>query len=137
MATKLKSNEIYRCWQSAAANDGLKVAEGARYRGDHPLVARFRDQFVPDATPDDEIDALKAEAWAPVLTSDSDPLGRCRVRILPARGKPTGRPVAVSGAKELFGGETIELEGRDAEHLVDAGVAEIIKHRPKKAEEGI
>jgi hypothetical protein len=56
-----------------------------------------------------------------------------KLRIIPHRGKEMkGRWVAIVDGKELFGGETLELEGADAQHLVDVGAAEIVKHLPPK-----
>lgn len=122
--TKLKADEIYICWMSFAGNEGLKCAEGARLRGDHELVKRFPDRFVIDGTPDDEINALKAAALS---FPEPEPLGRCKVRILAERGQPTGRPQAIVGDREFYGGETPVLEGKQAQHLLDGGVAEIVK----------
>ena len=137
---KRTPDQIMTCWQSFAGNEGLSVKEGTRLRADHELVKRFSDKFVPDGTPDDEIDKLRAEAFAPVLTNGSEPLGRVRLKIRPRYGDSRNEPAAlIHGHKPVFGGDEVILEGKDAEHLVDVGVAEIIAHlkSPKKTAEPV
>ena len=140
MATKTKIKPdptLFRCWQSFAGNDALHVSEGTRLRADHELVRRYPDHFVRDDTPDDEIARLKAEAAAPSLLPDPPPLGRVRLRVLPGQsGKSAlegGRPLEVHrGGRTYYSGETLEAEGVNAQHLLDAGVCELVKHLPKK-----
>jgi hypothetical protein len=126
--TKLKPKQVYVCWESFAGNEGLSVAEGTRLRGDHELVQRYPERFVEDGTPDDEVDRLRAAAFAPVLAGDSKPpLGRVRLRIRPREGNMKLEPAAYVGDKPYYEGDTLVLEGDRAEHLIDVGVAEIVK----------
>jgi len=131
--SKPKTNEIYICWESFAGNEGLSVAEGTRLRGDNEIVQRFPDRFVADGTPDEDINQLRAAREAESLAAEAHaPLGRVRLRIRPRYGEAKHEPGAYVGDKPYYAGDTLELEGKDAEHLVDVGVAEIVKHLPPK-----
>jgi hypothetical protein len=130
--SKPKPSEVYVCRESFASHEH-SVARGMRLRGSHPAVQAHPDFFLVAAT-------ATEEDLAPLNPSPQEEpereLGRVKVRILRPRGKPTSRAVAVVGAREYHGGEVVEVDGRAAEHLVDAGIAEIVKKLgPKKAKE--
>jgi hypothetical protein len=130
--TKPKSRETYVALYSFVGND-WGVAEGLRLRGDHDLVQRFPDRFVPEDTPDDELRQLRKAAASPL--PQPDPLGRVKLRVLHGLGSEAGldhfgageAQTVSQGGNIYHPGDTFEAEGADAQHLIDCGVAEIVK----------
>ena len=133
--TKPKRDEFYICIQSFAGNE-FAVAEGDLFPGDHEFVRRFPDRFVVVGTPEEEIRRLKIALALP--PPPPEPLGRVKLRVLPGPGGLSvldgGRPQTVfANGREYSSGETLEAEGANAEHLIDVGACEIVRHlRPQK-----
>jgi hypothetical protein len=125
-ATKPKADEVYVCIQSFAGNE-LSVAEGLRLSGNNEIVRRFPDRFVIDGTPDDEIAKLRTALEEPA--SPPKPLGRVRLRVLPGLGPRGGGAQTVTARGRVYQvGEELEAEGANAQHLLDSGCVEIVRH---------
>jgi hypothetical protein len=137
MASKPKSKETYVALYSWVGND-YGVAEGLRLRGDHELVANFPERFVPEDTPDDELERLRKAAAAPL--PQPEPLGRVRLRVLPGLGAEAGLDHFGAGEAQTVSqggtiyhvGDEFEAEGADAQAMIDCGAAEIVKRLPAK-----
>jgi hypothetical protein len=120
-ATKLKAEELYVCHESFASNEHA-VSRGAKFRGDNPIVQKYPQFFIPAATPDD--------LWprpAPLPVPEKLAPGRYKLKILPGSPATRGMPRAWVGNRPYHDGDTLEADAVDASHLVDAGVAEIVK----------
>jgi hypothetical protein len=127
--TKLKPTEFYVAVYSFAGAD-VSVAQGARFRGDHELVKRFPDRFVPESTPDDELHQLRAAAAAP--PPPPEPLGRVKLRVVAGqRGTSLldggTQQQVFHGGRTYSSGETLVAEGQAAQHLLDVGAVELVK----------
>jgi len=132
--TKPKPDEFYICIQSFAGNE-FAVAEGDLLPGDDGRVQRCPDRFVAVGTPDEEIRRLKIAAALP--PPPPEPLGRVKLRVLPGPGGLSaldgGRPQTVfANGREYVSGETLEAEGTGAQHLIDVGACEIVRHLRRK-----
>ena len=134
--TKPKPDEFYICIESFAGNE-FAVAEGTVLPGEDERVQRCPDRFVTLGTPDEEVRRLKAANAAP--PPPPEPLGRVKLRVLPGPGGLSvldgGRPQTVfANGREYSSGETLEAEGANAEHLIDVGACEIVRHLRRKKE---
>jgi hypothetical protein len=121
-------------WLDTAGNE-FAVAEGAVLPGEDERVQRCPDRFVALGTPDEEVRRLKAEAAVP--PPPPEPLGRVKLRVLPGQGGLSaidgGRPQTVfANGREYSSGETLEAEGTDAQHLIDVGACEVVRHLRRK-----
>ena len=132
--TKPKPEEFYICIQSFAGNE-FAVAEGTVLPGEDERVRRCPDRFVAVETRDEEIRRLKIAAALP--PPPPEPLGRVKLRVLPGPGGLSaldgGRPQTVfANGREYVSGETLEAEGTGAQHLIDVGACEIVRHLRRK-----
>jgi hypothetical protein len=131
--TRPKPDEFYICIQSFAGNE-FAVAEGDLLPGDDERIQRCPDRFVVVGTPDEEIRRLKITAAVP--PPRPEPLGPVKLRVLPGPGGSPldgGRPQTVfASGREYASGETLEAEGTDAQHLIDVGACEIVRHLRRK-----
>jgi hypothetical protein len=61
---KPKADTLYVCFESFASDsrDG-NCARGTRLRGDHPIVRNYPQFFVPDGTPDDELERIRRDFY--------------------------------------------------------------------------
>lgn len=118
--TKPKADELMVCFESFASHEH-QIARGTKLRGDNPLVERFSQFFIPADTPDDE--------WPrPSFPPPPEPLrGRFKLRILEGAAATKGEPRAWHKGQPYYDGETLTASDADAAHLLDAGVAEIVK----------
>jgi hypothetical protein len=125
MPTKTKTNLVV-CWRSFAGNDVAGV-KGRRYRADDPIATEHPDHFIPADTPESE--------WPrdDVLAPPPEPIGRVLLRVLPVQGDRKYEELVLHGGRGYHAGDTFEAEGRDAQHLLDVGVCEVVKQlRPRK-----
>jgi hypothetical protein len=119
VATKTKTNLVV-CWRSFAGNDVAGV-KGRRYRTDDPIVTEHPDHFVSADLPESEWP--NDNFFAPV----PEPIGRVKLRVLPVEGDRKLEELVLHRGRGYRAGDTFEAEGRDAEHLLDVGVCEVVK----------
>jgi hypothetical protein len=136
--TKPKADETYIALYSFAGND-LSVPQGMRLRGDHEIVQKNADKFAPADTPDDELHRLRQALNAP--PPPPEPIGRVKLRVLNGQGSRGvrsaldggGVQTVLQGDRTYSSGETLIAEGKDAQHLLDTGMVEVVKKlRPRK-----
>jgi hypothetical protein len=61
-----KSDQLFVCFESFVDGGTVPptpVARGARLRGDHAMVKKHCQYFVPDGTPDDEMHRLRQRMY--------------------------------------------------------------------------
>lgn len=125
MPTKTKTKGTAVCWRSFAGNDHA-VARGMTFPADHTIPQRYPAHFCDASLPESEWPKEEVVAPPERLT------GRFKVRIRKGPEERYGEPKAYVGTRPLYEGDTIEVDAKDAEHLVDVGVAEIIETLPKR-----
>ncbi len=124
MATATKIQKVV-CWRSFAGNEHA-VARGMTFPADHTIPNRYPAHFVDAALAESEWPQEEIPAPPERLT------GRFKVRILEGPPELSSTPRATVGTRALYEGDVVEVDAKDAEHLLDVGVGEILESLPKR-----
>jgi hypothetical protein len=125
MPTKSTPAEVVICWRSFAGNE-YAVAKGTTHRADDAVVQAHPEHFIDASLPESE---WPHDTYA---VPEPEPIGRVKLRVLPVHGERRNSALVWHKGTDYYAGQTLEAEGRDAEHLLDVGACELVKKLPPK-----
>jgi hypothetical protein len=125
-STKSKP-DLAICWQSFASQTHA-VSRGTTFPADDPIVEQYGEHFVSADTPES---LWPRPNW---IVPEPEPIGRVKLRVLPVEGERKNSALVWHRGKDYYAGDTLEAEGRDAEHLLGVGACEVVKKLPARKE---
>jgi hypothetical protein len=126
LSTKSKP-ELAVYWQSFASQT-TAVSRGTTFPADDPVVKQYAEHFVSAEIPESQWPRAN---W---IVPEREPTGRVKLRVLPVAGERKNSALVWHRGTEYYANDTLKAEGRDAEHLLDVGVCEIVKKLPPNEE---